>query len=451
MTRFVVVLCCMLLSWKAHAQSAMTDTLACVYTPRPRHWGYEAEMQVGQILKLDKFQKAYIKGKSDYSWAFKFNHVSLPSDSDAYAYGYHYPTFSIVGKFSKNNGVTMHRDEDYPRWDGLPDAYYDIAPYNTHLGNSFAIYGSFSYPLHRGNRWEFDASINLGLAYSTRKYDKQTSVDNDMIGSNILFYAGGSLSATYRIAPSWGIKGGLDYWHISNGSTRQPNRSANILGPTLGVVYYPYYDMLLRQKHTYIPPKFKPYWYLNFKGGVGAQTRIEDWERTQFQISKDHPDWHKEDFTLYSVASLQADIMYRYARIGAFGAGLDLQYCSSYSHLRDIDIEKAIDCRHSPWTVAIDLKHTFFYGNVSLALGAGVYLYHEMGDFSRRHDSFYFNRIGVHYTIPQLHNLTAGIEVKAHLTKADFAEFVVSYPIELRKRGGSSSPNILVADYTHNQ
>ena len=95
MTRFFVVLCCILLSWKAHAQSAMTDTLACVYTPRPRHWGYEAEMQVGQILKLDKFQKAYIKGKSDYSWAFKFNHVSLPSDSDAYAYGYHYPTFSL--------------------------------------------------------------------------------------------------------------------------------------------------------------------------------------------------------------------------------------------------------------------------------------------------------------------------------------------------------------------
>lgn len=58
-----------------------------------------------------------------------------------------------------------------------------------------------------------------------------------------------------------------------------------------------------------------------------------------------------------------------------------------------------------------------------------------MGDFSDRNDPFYFNRIGVHYTIPQLHNFTVGIEVKAHLTKADFTELMISYPIELRKKG----------------
>lgn len=433
MTRFFVVTCCMLLSLLSSAQPFSSDSIKVGHTARPRHWGYEAEVQAGQALKLDKYQKAYMGGTSDYSLAFKFNHVSLPTDSDAYAYDYHYPTFSIVGKFSKNNGVTMHRDEDYPRWDNLSQDYYDIAPYNTRLGNSFAIYGSFSYPLYRHAHWEFDACVNLGLAYSTRKYDKQTNADNDMIGSRILFYAGGSVNATYRVASSLGIKAGIDYWHISNGSTRQPNRSANILGPTLGVVYYPYYDILHKQRHAYIPPKFQKYWYLNFKGGVGAQTRIEDWDRTQYDLTKDHPEWRKEDFTLYSVASLQADIMYRYARIGALGAGLDLQYCSCYSHIRDIDVENGESCAHSPWAIAFDLKHTFFYGNVSLALGGGVYLYREMGAFSNRNDSFFFNRIGVHYTIPKLHNLTAGIEVKAHLTKADFAELVVSYPLRLGK------------------
>ena len=254
-----------------------------------------------------------------------------------------------------------------------------------------------------------------------------------MIGAHFLFYAGGSVNATYRIATSWGMKAGLDYWHISNGSTRQPNRSANILGPTLGVVYYPYYEHLLNPRLTFMPPKFQPYWYLNFKGGVGAQTRIEDWDFTQYKITKNHPDWRKEDFTLYSVASLQADIMYRYARIGAFGAGVDVQYCSCYSHIWDIDEELGIDTSHHPWAVALDLKHTFFYGNVSLALGAGVYLFRQIGDFSHRNDPFYFNRIGVQYTFPKLHHLTAGIEVKAHLTKADFTELVISYPLRLSR------------------
>ena len=427
--RFVIMIGMLLSSLTAYCQPVMTDTL-----DDARHWGYEAELQAGQVLMLDKYQKAYMLGKSDYSTAFKFNHVSLPSDSDAFAYDYHYPTFSIVGKFSKNNGVTMHRNEDFPRWDNWDDDYYELAPYNTHLGNSFAIFGSFAYPLYRSSRWEFAICGNLGIAYSTSKYDKQTSVDNDMIGSHVLFYAGGGMNATYRFAASWGIKAGLDYWHISNGSTHQPNRSANVLGPTLGVVYYPYYENLLKKRQTYTPPPFKRYWYLNLKGGIGMKTCIEDWERTQYQITKDDPDWRTEDFPLFSVASFQADAMYRYARIGAIGGGIDIQYNSSYAHIRDIDTQKGIDCKHNPWIIALDVKHTLFYGNVSFALGGGVYLYKQMGDYARRKDSFFFNRIGVHYTIPQLHNLTAGIEVKAHLTKADWAEFVISWPINLKAK-----------------
>lgn len=430
--RLLSIIWVLLSSLTAFCQSEKMDTLVDK-TSLSRHWGYEAEVQAGQVLRLDKYQKAYMIGKSDYSAAFKFNHVSLPSDSDAFAHDYHYPTFSIVGKFSKNNGATMHRDEDFPHWDDLSDDYYELAPYNTHLGNSFAIFGSFAYPLYRGTRWEFDLCVNLGLAYSASKYDRQSSVDNDMIGSHVLFYAGGSVNATYRFAPSWGIKAGLDYWHISNGSTRMPNRSANILGPTLGVVYYPYYETLLKERQAYIPPQFKPYWYLNFKGGIGAKTCFEDWERTQYQITKNHPDWRTEDFTLYSVASFQADAMYRYARIGAIGGGIDIQYNSCYAHIRDIDAEKGINCEHNPWEIALDVKHTLFYGNVSFALGGGIYLYKHMGDYSNRHDPIFFNRIGVHYTFPKLHDLTAGIEVKAHLTKADFAEFVVSMPLRLKK------------------
>ena len=423
------ILACLPTYGQASATEATTDS-----TSQTKHWGYELEVQAGQSLKLDKYQKASIRHKESYSVAWKFNHMSLPSDSDAFAHDYNYPTFSIVTKFGKNNGTTMYRDEYYPHWTPSMTDHYELAPYETRLGNSLAVFGSFSYPLYRGNRWELDVSLNLGLAYSTRKYDKESSVDNELVGSKLLFYAGGSASATYRIAPSWGIKAGIDYWHISNGSTRQPNRSENVLGPTLGVVYYPYYETLLRQRGTYTPPRFKPYWYLNIKGGVGVQTRIEDWERTQFHLTKDHPDWHTEDFTLYSVASLQADAMYRYARIGAIGGGIDVQYCSSYAHIRTLDNEKNINRPHSPWAVALDVKHTLFYGNVSFALGAGVYLYREMGDFAHRNDPFYFNRIGVHYTIPQLHDLTAGIEVKAHLTKADFAEIVASYPIRISKK-----------------
>ena len=168
--KFVIMIGVLFSSLTAYCQSVMTDTLVDAPS-QSKHWGYEAELQAGQVLTLDKYQKAYMIGKSDYSAAFKFSHVSLPSDSDAFAYDYHYPTFSIVAKFSKNNGATMHRNEDYPHWDDLDEEYYELAPYNTHLGNSFAIFGSFSYPLYRNNRWELAVCGNLGVAYSTSKYN----------------------------------------------------------------------------------------------------------------------------------------------------------------------------------------------------------------------------------------------------------------------------------------
>ena len=393
-----------------------------------RHWGYEAEYQLGNVMVLDKFQRSYMKDRATWALALKANHVSLPSDSDAYAYSYGYPTFSVVTKFCRNSHASMYRDTDYPGGNILP------VDYISHLGNSLALYGSFSIPILKNNRWEFDLSANLGIAYSSRKYDKQHNVDNDMIGANLLFYAGGGFSATYRLTDRWGLKGGVDYWHISNGSTRQPNRSANIIGPVASIVYYPYYEHVLAHRHDYIPEMFHRYWYLNLKMGVGIKTCIEDWDYTQYKVEFNDPDYRTEHFNLYSCCSFQADAMYRYARIGAIGFGADIQYGSYYKHIKDLDQKKGVQSQYSPWSLSLMAKKTFFYKNVSLALGLGIYVYRHLGDFSNRHDPFYFNRIGVHYSIPKLNGLTVGIEVKAHMTKADFTELVVSYPIVFQKK-----------------
>ena len=393
-----------------------------------KHWGYEAEYQYGTVMVLDKFQRSYMKDKATWALALKANHVSLPSDSDAYAYSYGYPTFSVVTRFCRNSHASMYRDINYPGGNIQP------VDYMSHLGNSLALYGSFSIPLHRDNHWEIDITGNLGIAYSHKKYDKSNNVDNDMIGSHLLFYAGGGVSATYHLSNNWGLKCGVDYWHISNGSTRQPNRSANIIGPIASIVYYPYYNHIITHKYDYIPERFSKYWYINLKAGVGMKTCIEDWDYTQYKVDFNDPDYRTEHFDLYSCCSFQADAMYRYSRIGAIGFGADIQYGSYYNHIRNLDYKKNVTSKYSPWAFSLSAKKTFFYKNISLALGLGIYVYRRMGDFSDRHDPFFFNRIGVHYSIPKLNGLTAGIEVKAHMTKADFTEFVVSYPISIKNK-----------------
>ena len=134
---FFLLLFGILSSPEASSQPLSADTADIHSVSSFRHWGYEADLQVGQVLVLDKYQKSYMRKKSSYSSTLKFNHVSLPSDSDSYAHDYHYPTFSIVARFSKNDGATMHRDADYPHWVNKSEDYYELVPYNTHLGNSF--------------------------------------------------------------------------------------------------------------------------------------------------------------------------------------------------------------------------------------------------------------------------------------------------------------------------
>ena len=80
----------------------------------PKRWGYEVDFQPGRVLVLDKYQKSYMRNKSDYSIGFKLNHATLPNDSDSYAHDYHYPTISLESRFSKNDGATMYRTTDYP-------------------------------------------------------------------------------------------------------------------------------------------------------------------------------------------------------------------------------------------------------------------------------------------------------------------------------------------------
>ena len=43
----------------------------------------------------------------------------------------------------------------------------------------------------------------------------------------------------------------------------------------------------------------------------------------------------------------------------------------------------------------------------------------------------YYERLGIHYTFRRFNDLRLGVNIKAHLTKADFSEVVVGIPVRL--------------------
>lgn len=399
------------------AQAASADST--------RHWGVEVSAMAGKVLALDSYTKKFLQDDGCYSFAAELMHVALPQDSDAFAADFGYPALSLGVRYAVNNDVTMRRYADTD-WGKLQPVDFD-----TKLGNTVSLYLNFRRAIVRTRRFEAGYTLATGVGYSHLKYNKNTSPDNEFIGSRWLIYFAASAYAQWRFADEWALKGAIDFFHHSNGALNRPNKGSNTVGPSLAVVYVPYYqDLVDGGKHRYNPP-FKKYFYLNFTAGVGGKTLNEDWQLTQFQTDPSNPNYRTGRFHFYTTCSFQADCMYRYARRWASGIGADLFYGNYSDRVAAIDAANGSTAKHSPWSFGLAAKHQVFYHNLSLAMSLGFYLYRHVGENAKEVETPYYERIGLHYSIPSLGGLELGLNVKAHKTKADYTEFVIAVPVRL--------------------
>lgn len=390
-------------------------------TDSVKHWGVEVGGSVSKVIVMDEYQRKWQKGTANGSLNVVFRHSAVPSDSDAYASDYGYPTLGLGVKYSLNHGVTMHRSAD-PAWGEAKEVDYD-----SHMGNSVSVYGQFSRPVIRTGRWQFDYALEFGVGYSKRKYSREHDIDNELIGSRWLVYFGAGLHVKYRIAREWALQGGVDYWHLSNGALNRPNKGANSVGPSLGVVYEPYAPFHQGMGTWHAP--FSGYWFVRLTAGFGGKTLNEDWQRTQFHTPAGDARYRTSRFHLYPTYMCQVAVMRRYARRWASGIGLDVDYGTYSDDVAAMDQAAGSTRPHSPWSVGISGRHTVYYHRFRLDMSLGWYLYRHAGDDARVNEKRYYERIGVHYALPWVEGLVIGVNVKAHRTKADLTEVALSMEI----------------------
>ena len=390
-----------------------------------RHWGFTVSVMKSEIIALDKNQRKYLKEKENGSVALELNHINLPSDHDSYAKDYNYPSLSIGLRYTMNNRVRFHRTPDLA-WDKIEEV-----PYDSRLGNTLSLYGTFQRAIHRNKHWETSYSLSGGVGYTNKWYNKDNNIDNDFIGTPVLIYFGAGIHQTYRFAREWGVRASLEFVHHSNGALYRPNKGSNCVGPSVGIVYYPYYETFIREHDSFQSAPFKKFLYLDITAGIGAKTLVEDWQITQFRTPKTDPNYRTGDFKRYATYSLQANLMYRYARRWASGIGIDAFYNTYAPHIEQLERKEGniIDCK--PWSFGIAGKHETFFHNLSVNVALGTYLYRRMGSIDRELGGRIYERIGVNYSFPSLNGLKLGINVKAHTTKADFTELVITYPFRL--------------------
>lgn len=388
-------------------------------------WGMSLSAMKGEVVAADQYVKKWLKRGDNFSLALELMRAPLPKDSDDFAADYGNPTFAFGVRYTFNNKVSLHREADTDWGMLIPVGYHSP------LGNTLSLYTTFYRPLHRSRTWETAYSLSGGVGFSSSIYNKNNAIDNEFIGSHTSIYFAAGVHQSFHFAPQWAVRASLEFVHHSNGALYRPNKGSNTVGASLALLYTPYYEQTLRAEPTLRKKPFQQGLYLNFAAGLGAKTLLEDWLITQFGTPPSHPDYRTDRFRIYPAYSLQADVMWRYARRWASGLGVDAFYGTYAKRIEELDLQAHRTLHHSPFSLGLAAKHQAHYGRLALALSFGVYLYRHMGDNAKVNETPYYERIGVHYALPWLNNLTVGVNVKAHKTKADLTELVLAMPIRL--------------------
>ena len=420
-----------MLLWPLGLRASESDSTAL--RQAAGRWGGGLRFFPGRQLPLDSYSRQWIHGKQTFTVAAELTHVSLPQDSDAYAADYGWPTMGVGVSYDFNHATTMHRYPS-PSWGKAQEVDYMSV-----MGNALTVYGSFSRSLVRSRQWELAYVLRCGIGFYSHRYNNRDAIDNELIGSFANIYFGAALTASWHFSPEWALMGGLEYRHHSNGALARPNKGENAVGPVVGVVYSPacrnIADGYGRSMGGGLNHRdFSKFWFVDFALGVGGKTLLEDWQLTQFHTDPGEPDYRTEHFDFHPAYSFQTSFMRRYSRRWATGLCADLFYGSYFKRIRDLENngghpEEA--ARVSPWSVGVGLKHEVHYQRVTLAMSLGAYLFRRMGSSAKVIEKPYYERIGVRYSFPSLGGLFVGAGVNAHLTKADFTELVVGFPIRV--------------------
>lgn len=413
--------------------AALSAGMVCAEVPDSTvgHWGVAVDAAPGIVLKADEYESMWLKDNSAFTAGVEVRYQTLPADGNAFDRDYGYPVLGAGVRYGYYRGVTMHKSPA-PDW----GPYWTEAGYDSRMGNVLTAYGFFERPLLRKKRWLVDYRLNFGVSYTAHPYSPGNNVDNELIGSRWGIYVGLGMHGTYFFHPQWGIRAGLEFAHNSNGGMNRPNKGSNLLAPMLGVVYREpqnakAQDALLKHgdAEDVNLKGFKKNLYFTAAVGVGGKVLLEDWLYTQFNAPPEDKDYRTPHFRLRPQYSAQLDMMYRYARRWASGVGADVFYSTGAKRIEELDKYYGYNLRHSPWSVGLAAKHEAFYGNLSLNLSLGFYVFRRMGNTAKWEEKPYYERIGVKYTFPKLHGLFLACNVKAHFTKADYTEVIVGVKI----------------------
>lgn len=263
--------------------------------------------------------------------------------------------------------------------------------------------------------------LDAGLSFAPEPYNPYTNPNNEFVSSIIMVYVGIGAGVKYTILNRLELGAGFTIKHYSNGRMGMPNKGINIVGIDAGMRYY-FSPIEKEMKKINSQPFIKKMNY-HFSVAGGMHTSIEEWEI--YAQNTIDPDQRMKNFKYYPKFSASADAIYQFFRKYSAGIGFDLFYIPSISKHQEWDKiiygeEKVRNVKYNPLSLGIAINQQVSYKNLSVYASFGYYVFRELGIRQRERD--FYQRAGLRYYFPSLHNLYVGYGIKSH--KFNTAEYL---------------------------
>ncbi|MGX7667419.1 acyloxyacyl hydrolase [Flavobacterium pedocola] len=285
---------------------------------------------------------------------------------------------------------------NYPDY-GLSFQYQDNK--NPELGNLYGLYGHFNfYFLSR----RLQLRVGQGLAYNSNPYDRETNYRN-------LAYGARYMPSTYfminyhkpNLWKGFGVQGGLNFVHHSNANLKSPNTSTNTIAVNFGVNY----ELPVKDSIHYIKQEMDAFkepvrYNFVFRSGINESDVVN---------SGQYP---------FYVASFYVDK--RINRKSALQLGTDvfwMMYLKEFIRYQAIAYyELGYDGNADYRRVGVFAGHELFIDKLAIDTQMGYYVYDQSNKFGK-----VYQRLGAKYYFTK--NLSAGLSLKTHISRAEALEF----------------------------
>lgn len=366
-------------------------------------WSVGASATVGHLLHAGPFNKEILHSFGVGHYDVSLQWQASPTTSDPYDRAWRRPTLKAGLACTDFSHV---------------DVYRPTTPYRSKIGQLWTLYGGVQYEVLRSSRFSMRADLANGIGYCANPYDPNRNADNEVIGSTLSIYVSLGLQAQYRFSRRWRATLGIDFKHYSNATLDRPNLGANVIGPTLGLVY----DITpaTTDKH-HTPPqqedaahpcgpdlrenKDMKLFYIDFNAALGLKALNE-----RFNL------FRKKHNPIYGFANTSLAAMYRYHIGHASGAALDYTYADYVYRIRHYDrLSEQQQRKYSPHIWGISLRHEMFYKSFSVNVGLGFYLYNHTGYVAKTNEGHIYQNVALRYNLPfWQQRLYIGYNIKAH-------------------------------------